>query len=222
MSLLEWTALDYAPPDRIAGHGAVLERFAPKRHAAELFAANGTDVEMWRYMPCGPFADFTDYRGWADQVAAWDDPAFYAIRADGPWIGVASLMRIDRGNGVIEIGNIAFSAALKRTRLATAALHLMIAQAFEAGFRRVEWKCNAENAPSRRAALRLGFSFEGVFRQHMVVKGRNRDTAWFAMVDGDWPAIRDAHLAWLDPENFDGDGRQRRALGGFAPMAGRH
>ncbi|MEM7643048.1 MAG: GNAT family protein [Pseudomonadota bacterium] len=213
MSLAQWRELDYAPPARMAGHGAVLERLDPARHAGDLFAANGADPEMWRYMHCGPFADFDTYRAWADGAAASADPAFYGIRGDGPWIGVASLMRIDRGNGVIEIGNIAFSGALKRTRNATAALHLMIAQAFEAGFRRVEWKCNAENAASRRAALRLGFGYEGTFRQHMVVKGRNRDTAWFAIVDGDWPAIRAAHLAWLDPGNFDGDGQQRKPLG---------
>lgn len=212
MSLSDWTALTYDPPQRLAGHGAALERLHPSRHAADLFAANGPDVEMWRYMPDGPFADLDAYRAWADKAAASPDPAFYAIRGDGPWIGVASLMRIDRGNGVIEIGNIAFSGALKRTRTATAALHLMVAQAFAAGFRRVEWKCNAQNAPSRRAALRLGFALEGIFRQHMVVKGLNRDTAWYAMIDGDWPKIQAAHLAWLDPSNFDGDGRQITAL----------
>ncbi|MEM7489536.1 MAG: GNAT family protein [Pseudomonadota bacterium] len=213
MTALDWHPLDYDPPARLAGHGAVLERLDPGRHGRDLFASNGADAEMWRHMPYGPFADPDAYHAWAEGAAASDDPAFYAIRGDdGPWTGVASLMRIDRGNGVIEIGHIALSAALRRTRTATAALHLMIAQAFETGFRRVEWKCNAENGASRRAAARLGFAYEGTFRQHMVVKDRNRDTAWFAILDGDWPAIRTAHLAWLDPANFDGSGWQVRAM----------
>lgn len=121
-------------------------------------------------------------------------------------------MRIDRESGVVEIGNIAFSPGLQRTPAATEAIHLLLEHAFASGFRRVEWKCNAENGPSRRAAARYGFAFEGTFRQHMVVKGRNRDTAWFALLDGEWPDLRTAHRAWLDPANFDDAGAQRRTL----------
>ncbi|MEM7710595.1 MAG: GNAT family protein [Pseudomonadota bacterium] len=210
---LDWTPpTDYVPPARMDGRGTVLERFDAARHGPDLYAANGAGPDMWRYLSYGPFAHAAAYMAWAEGAAASADPAFYAIRGAGGWAGLASLMRIDRANGVIEIGHVAFSPALQRTRAATAALHLMIAQAFAGGFRRVEWKCDAGNAPSRQAAARLGFAYEGTFRQHMVVKGRNRDTAWFAMLDGDWPGVLAAHLAWLDPANFDADGRQRRAL----------
>ncbi|MEL7183862.1 MAG: GNAT family protein, partial [Pseudomonadota bacterium] len=140
------------------------------------------------------------------------DPFYYAIGDGTGWRGVAAYLRMDRANGVVEIGCIVLSPALQRTRAATEALHLMIAAAFDGGVRRVEWKCNAENAASRRAALRLGFTYEGTFRQHMVVKGRNRDTAWFALLDRDWPLIAAKHQAWLAPGNFDAQGRQRTAL----------
>jgi RimJ/RimL family protein N-acetyltransferase len=131
----------------------------------------------------------------------------------GKATGWASYMRINPTHGVIEVGNILFSPALQRTRAATEAMYLMARHIFDdLGYRRYEWKCNAENAPSRRAALRFGFTFEGIFRQHMVVKGHNRDTAWFAMLDHEWPARKRAFEAWLQPENFDDSGRQRRSL----------
>lgn len=189
-----------------------LERLTPD-HAAALHAANPRDAEHWAYMAYGPFDDLQTYRDWIETVAAGDDPAFYAI--DGPegWAGVASFMRVDRANGVIEIGNIALSPSLQRTPEATEALHLMIDHCFAAGFRRVEWKCNAGNAPSRRAALRLGFTYEGTFRQHMIVRVQNRDTAWFAIIDADWPRLRAAHRSWLAPANFGAAGRQKRPLG---------
>lgn len=143
-----------------------------------------------------------------------DDPLFYAIKnlETGHWEGVASYMRIAPAAGSIEVGSIAFSPALQRTRAATEAMYLMMAWAFEAGYRRYEWKCNALNMPSRRAAQRLGFSYEGVFRQAAVVKGRNRDTAWFAAIDSEWSSLKEAFEAWLAPSNFDDQGQQRESL----------
>jgi RimJ/RimL family protein N-acetyltransferase len=136
--------------------------------------------------------------------------------ATGKAAGYASWMRIDEGNGVVEVGNIQLSPALQRTTAATEAMYLMARHIFEElGYRRYEWKCNALNEPSRRAALRLGFSFEGVFRQHMVIKGANRDTAWFAMLDSEWPARKRAFAQWLAPENFDESGKQRLSLEDF-------
>ncbi len=208
-----WRPLEWTAPAALQGRYARLERLDVADHAEALQAANPVDAAHWQFMPCGPFADFEVYRAWAEVSAASVDPAFYAVRGAAGWTGVASLMRIDRGNGVIEIGNIAFSPGLQRTPAATEAIHLLMDHAFGSGFRRLEWKCNALNAPSRRAAARYGFEYEGTFRQHMVVKGLNRDTAWFAVVDGDWPRLRRAHLAWLDPASFDGDGAQRASLG---------
>ncbi|WP_179378841.1 GNAT family N-acetyltransferase [Jannaschia marina] len=207
----QWRPLDWSPPAALDGRHTRLERLSPEAHGAALHRANPADAAHWAYMPYGPFMSEAAYLDWAAQAAASDDPAFYAIAADGDWRGVASFMRIDRTHGVIEIGNIALSPALQRTVAATEALHLMIDHAFAAGFRRLEWKCNAGNTPSRRAALRLGFTFEGIFRQHMVVKGGNRDTAWFSILDGEWPRLRAAHRAWLDPANFV-DGVQRQSM----------
>jgi RimJ/RimL family protein N-acetyltransferase len=144
------------------------------------------------------------------------DPLFFAVvdAASGRAAGVASYLRIDPVNGVIEVGHLAFAPQLQRTRVATEAMYLMMKHAFSLGYRRYEWKCDALNAPSRRAAERLGFTFEGVFRQAIVYKGRSRDTAWFSVIDSEWPVLETAFLAWLDPDNFDADGRQRRSLRG--------
>ena len=211
MTLADWTPLDWTPPGALDGEHARLERLGPQ-HIDALHATNPQEAEHWRWMPYGPFPDRAVYALWAKGAAASDDPAFYAIHGPGGWTGVASFMRVDRANGVIEIGGIALSPPLQRTPAATEAIHLMIDHAFAAGFRRVEWKCNARNAPSMLAAARYGFTFEGTFRQHMVVKGENRDTAWFAIIDADWPRLRDAHRAWLAPGNFRADGRQKRRL----------
>lgn len=202
-------------PARIAGRFVALERLDPARHADALFAANGAGAAMWDYMGYGPFPDAEAYRQWQDGAAASLDPVFYAIcdPQTGQPGGVAAFLRIERAHGSIEIGHIAISPPMQRTPAASEAIMLMIAWAFEAGYRRVEWKCDALNAPSMRAAARYGFTHEGVFRQHMIVKGRNRDTAWWAITDADWPAIQAAHRAWLAAENFDQAGRQRRALG---------
>jgi RimJ/RimL family protein N-acetyltransferase len=172
------------------------------------------DPGLWDYLPYGPF----DERGWADWLAAAaasDDPLFFAVvdRGCGRPVGQGSYLRIEPGDGVIEIGHLAFGADLRRTRGATEAVYLLARHAFdELGYRRLEWKCNALNSRSRAAAARFGFAFEGVFRQHMVVKGRNRDTAWYAIVDRDWPGVRAGFEAWLRPENFDAGGRPRAPL----------
>lgn len=207
-----WTPLTFEPAIALQGRSARLERLSIDAHAEELFAANAIDPGIWRFMPYGPFATFGAYRGWVAAASVSEDPVFYAIAGDAGWSGVASYLRIDRDNGVIEIGHIALTPQVQRTRAATEAIHLMIDQAFASGFRRVEWKCNAANAASRRAAYRYGFTYEGTFRQHMITKGANRDTAWFAILDGDWPRLRAAHLAWLDPANFDASGQQLRSM----------
>lgn len=201
-------------PARIEGRHVTLERLDPERHAEDLFAANQGQDWVWDYMGYGPFADLAAYRDWQAAVAAKADPCFYALRdhAGGRIGGLASFLRIDRANGVIEIGHILISPAMQRRPAVTEAISLMIGWAFDAGYRRVEWKCDALNAPSRRAALRYGFAFEGIFRQHMIYKGRNRDTAWFAIIDRDWPALALAHQAWLAPGNFDTGGEQRQSL----------
>ncbi len=172
---------------------------------------------MWTYLPYGPFEDGDAYRAWLDRAAGgW--PLYFAIVAGEPGqtgqaAGVAAFLRAKPAGGSIEVGHLAFSPALQRTRAATEAMALMMATAFdELGYRRYEWKCDALNAPSRRAALRLGFVYEGTFRQATVVRGRNRDTAWFSVTDTEWPRLQAAFRLWLEPANFGPDGRQRIAL----------
>ncbi len=189
-----------------------LERLDPARHAADLHAAWAGHDALWDYLPYGPFVDLAATTAHLAACAAKPDPWFLAILLHGRAVGVASFLRIDPAMGSIEIGHICLSPALQGQTAATRAFALMAAWAFARGYRRYEWKCDALNLPSRRAAGRLGFSFEGVFRQAAVIKGRNRDTAWFAMTDGDWPAVGAAYAAWLDPANFDAQGRQRQAL----------
>ena len=169
-------------------------------------------------LPDGPYASEAKFREAIEAKQAAANAVFMAIeaRTSGRTEGYASYMRMDPANGVIEVGNILLAPSLQRTTAATEAMFLMARHVFEdLGYRRYEWKCNAKNEPSRRAALRLGFTFEGIFRQHMVVKGQNRDTAWFSMLDSEWPARRKAFEAWLDEKNFDGEGRQRQKLQGF-------
>ncbi len=199
---------------RLQGRTVRLERLDAAAHAADLFRANAADDAIWDYLPYGPFADPAGYRAWVADMAARTDPFFYAIRplATGRAGGVASYLRVTPEAGSIEVGHINLSPDLQRTPAATEALFLMMDWAFSAGYRRYEWKCDARNLPSRRAAERFGFSYEGIFRQAAVVKGRNRDTAWFAVIDKDWPALRAAYAAWLDPENFDAAGQQRLRL----------
>lgn len=183
-------------------------------HAPGLYAAhaNDTDGRMWTYVPNGPYSSEAEYRSWVWDAAASADPLHFAIVTEKGPVGTASYLRIAPAAGSIEVGYITYSPLLQRTRAATEAMYLMMRWVFEAGYRRYEWKCNALNAPSRRAAQRYGFSYEGTFRQALIVKGRNRDTAWYGAIDSDWPAIQSAMETWLDPDNFDADGRQRQAL----------
>jgi RimJ/RimL family protein N-acetyltransferase len=194
-----------------------LEPIDPDRHAADLHRANLEDAEhrIWTYLAYGPFETQTDYRAWLAAACLTDDPLFQAVidGAQGTAAGVASFLRIDPPAGVIEVGHINFAPALQTTTAATEAMYLMMRRVFdELGYRRYEWKCDALNARSRRAAERLGFRFEGVFRQATLYKGRNRDTAWFSILDTEWPALRGAFEVWLDPNNFDAGGRQRQSL----------
>ncbi|MFN3615046.1 MAG: GNAT family N-acetyltransferase, partial [Rubrimonas sp.] len=193
---------------------ARLEPLDADRHGPALFQANAADDRIWTYLPYGPFADPAAYRAWLADAAARTDPLFFAVidKATGRAAGVLSFLRIDPDAGSIEVGHICYAPALQRTRAGTEAQFLAMRTAFDLGYRRYEWKCDALNAPSRALAARLGFSFEGVFRQATVVKGRNRDTAWFSVIDREWPALRGAFETWLDPENFDATGRQRASL----------
>ncbi len=210
---------NWTPPP--APSGAVLQgRYArldplDLGHAGDLHRAYAGQDALWDYMTCGPFDSEAAYARWVRATIADPQHLFYAITdiERGSVGGVASYLRIDPEAGSIEVGSINFGADLQRTRAATEAMALMMGWAFDAGYRRYEWKCNALNAPSRRAAQRLGFSYEGVFRQAMVVKGRNRDTAWFAAIDSEWPALRTAFETWLAPQNFDRQGRQIQRLG---------
>ena len=180
-------------------------------HAPALVAA--ADDAVWHYLSYGPWESAAAYAAWIEAEAAGEDPLFFAVLVDGSPRGVVSFLRIDRDNGSIEIGHIWYAPSVQRSRATTEAAYLLARTAFdELGYRRFEWKCNALNEPSRRAAERFGFTYEGTFRQHMVVKGGNRDTAWFSIVDGEWPAIRAEFERWLDPANFDEDGVQRSRL----------
>jgi RimJ/RimL family protein N-acetyltransferase len=200
----------------LSGRTCAVEPLDVRRHCKWLFEANALDTEArtWTYLAYGPFPSLDDYEAWFRNAASSADPIFFAIvdRVSGRAVGIASYLRIDPANGSIEIGHLHFSPLLQRTAAATEALFLMIDRAFELGYRRVEWKCNSLNAPSRRSAQRLGFSFEGVFRQAAVVKGRNRDTAWYSIIDTEWPALREAFVRWLAPANFTAAGSQILAL----------
>ncbi len=209
-----WTAPQR--PQRLAMQGqfARLEPLRADEHAALLYRSYAGHERMWDYMPNGPFSSAAQYHRWVRDAEKSEDPLFFAIKNldSGDWEGTASFLRIAPEAGSIEVGYIAMSPALQGTRAGTEAMYLMMAWAFDAGYRRYEWKCNALNKASRKAAQRLGFSYEGVFRQAMVVKGRNRDTAWFAAIDSEWPALKEAFAAWLRPANFDDTGRQKENL----------
>jgi RimJ/RimL family protein N-acetyltransferase len=209
----------WAPPPRpaeavITGRAVQLEPLSADQHAADLFRAFSGHDALWDYLPYGPFASASAYHRWAKEREAGDDPRFYVLRdlATGHCGGIASYLRISPEAGSIEVGHICIAPELQRGLAATEAMWLMMDWAFRAGYRRYEWKCNALNMASRRAAQRLGFSYEGVFRNHLVVKGRNRDTAWFAVTDGDWPALSEAFRAWLARANFDATGNQKERL----------
>ncbi|MEN2427681.1 GNAT family N-acetyltransferase [Chromobacterium vaccinii] len=213
---VEWEGAQHPPRSLLAGRYCRVEPLSLERHGAQLFdelhrMPGGAN---WAYLSHGPFSRLEDWRQWVAANAALDDPQFYAIvdARDGAAIGLCSYLRIAPADGSIEVGFLNFSPRLQRSRLATEAMYLMMRNAFELGYRRYEWKCDAQNAPSVKAALRLGFTFEGLFRQARVNKGRNRDTAWFSILDHEWPARRAALEAWLDEGNFDAEGRQRASL----------
>jgi RimJ/RimL family protein N-acetyltransferase len=223
-----WTPPPRPPNENLEGRTCRLEPLDAARHAESLHRANLLDRDRrnWTYLPYGPFEQLEDYLAWVESVAGKHDPQFFAIVGEGAVplspedpgkkgygpLGVASYLRIDPGAGSIEVGHINYSPLLQRTVAATEAMYLMMRCAFELGYRRYEWKCHALNTPSRAAAQRLGFSYEGIFRQARVDKGRNRDTAWYAMIDREWPALDRAFQQWLAPANFDTEGRQRMPL----------
>jgi RimJ/RimL family protein N-acetyltransferase len=217
MDLSAWRGVPR--PERVVMEGryARLEPLDPSRHGADLLAsaqAPGAD-DRFRYLFEDAPSDAASFTPWLEKACAGIDPLFFAVidKATGRAEGRQALMRIDPVHGVIEIGSILWGPAIARSRIATEALYLFAAYAFDTlGYRRFEWKCNDLNEPSKRAALRFGFTFEGVFRHHMVAKGRNRDTAWFAVIDSDWPRLKAGYEAWLQPNNFDKAGQQRSKL----------
>jgi RimJ/RimL family protein N-acetyltransferase len=215
LPLLDWKPV--ALPSSVTLHGqyVMLEPLNADLHAADLWnAVRGHDA-VWDWLSDGPYATEAEFRKGIEKKQAATDALFLAIlsEANGCAEGYASYMRIDPAHGVIEVGNILLTPPLQKTTAATEAMYLMARYVFEdLGYRRYEWKCNAKNEPSRRAALRLGFTFEGIFRQHMVIKGRNRDTAWFSMLDSEWLAHKKAFEEWLDLGNFDNEGRQKSKL----------
>lgn len=184
-------------------------------HSSDLYTAFREDAEdrIWTYLPNGPYHDAEAFRGWVHEAMTWDDPLMHAILVDGRAVGHASYLRISPVNAVIEVGFINLSPVLQRTCAATEFQYLMMRRVFdELGYRRYEWKCDALNAPSRKAAERLGFTYEGTFRKATHYKGRNRDTAWFSILDSDWPKLKLRFEKWLSPDNFDTLGHQIKAL----------
>ena len=213
----DWAPRQRPPLSPMDGRYCRVEALDPQRHARDLYAAYSADREgqMWTYLPWGPYADFDAFLAATKAGLGRQDFVTYTIieAAGGNAVGIASYLNINPSAGSIEVGGITYSPALQRTPGGTEAMYLMMRRAFdELGYRRYEWKCNALNAPSRAAAERYGFRYEGLFRQADVVKGRNRDTAWYSIIDSEWPAIKTAFERWLDPGNFDADGRQRRSL----------
>ena len=214
--------VDSSPAQRprrttLSGRLVTLTPLDPNVHGDALYDATRGEANdwLWLYLFEGPFPDRAAFDAHLRRMAASEDPLFFAIldRASGPAVGYAAYMRIEPVHRVIEVGSILYTPQLQQTALATEAMYLMARHVFEdLGYRRYEWKCNALNAPSRRAALRFGFTFEGIFRQHMIVKGRNRDTAWFSMLDSEWPARKESFERWLDAANFGADGRQKISL----------
>jgi len=212
-----WTAPPIPPRTTLEGRYARLEPFATARHARDLWDAQQDpgDAARWTYLFSGPYKSFEEYEKWCVVSETSKDPQFYAIVdiASGRAVGSCGLMRIEPKHGVIEIGNIYFSGRLARTRAASESMYLLMNYVFELGYRRYEWKCDSCNLPSRAAATRFGFTYEGMFRQAIVVKGRNRDTSWYAIVDGDWKrGLKNAYLHWLDAANFDASGHQKVSL----------
>ena len=215
-ALDSWRPPQHPPRDPLVGYFCRVEPLDLNRHAAPLYEANALDTEgrSWTYLPYGAFKTLERYLSWMNDYCRRSDPSVHALvtNTTGKAVGVASYLRITPASGSIEVGHINYSPLLQRTPAATEAMYLMMKRAFELGYRRYEWKCDALNAKSRAAAQRLGLSFEGVFRQATVYKGRNRDTAWYAAIDQEWPTLKDAFLRWLNPSNFNARGKQRIRL----------
>jgi RimJ/RimL family protein N-acetyltransferase len=214
--VINWKIPLRPPREIMVGRFSRVEPISVEEHASDLFEAYSADAEnrIWTYLPYGPFATFDLYRTWMERTCLGDDPLLYAIidAKTGKSSGTAGYLRIDPKNGVIEVGHVNYSPALQRSPAATEAMYLMMKHVFELGYRRYEWKCDALNQKSRRAARRLGFSYEGIFRQAVLHKGRNRDTAWFSVIDQEWPVLKKAYEQWLDPSNFNGTGQQKVRL----------
>ena len=211
-----WRPPPQPPRESLDGRYCTVEPLDPSRHLDSLFDANNRDPDSrhWTYLPYGPFASKEEYREWMEGTCLGPDPQFYAIvdtRLERA-VGLASYLRITPAIGSVEVGHLRFSSLLQRQPAATEAMFLMMENAFDLGYRRYEWKCDSLNEPSRTAAERLGFTFEGRFRQHTVVKGRNRDTDWLSVLDNEWPPLKAVFEQWLDPANFDDGNRQRTSF----------
>ncbi|WP_040546651.1 GNAT family N-acetyltransferase [Pedosphaera parvula] len=222
--LPNWQAPPYPLREPMQGRFCRLEPLNPDLHGPSLFAACSLDLEnrMWTYLPYGPFETFEAYHNWMVATYTGNDPLCFTIidqKLHRP-VGMAAYLRITPAAGSIEVGHVQFSPLLQRTPAATEAMYLMMERAFSLGYRRYEWKCDTLNAPSRAAAQRLGFQFEGIFRQAVVVKGRNRDTAWFSIIDSEWPILQQAFTRWLNPDNFDQQGNQKSRLSDFQQATG--
>jgi RimJ/RimL family protein N-acetyltransferase len=221
--LPDWTPRDSPARTPMEGQWARLEPLDAATHADSLFDAYAQDTtgRLWTYMFNGPFRDREEFRTFAESRASSRDPLFFTIvdRRTRRATGLAAYLRIEPAHGVIEVGHIAYSPALQRTATATDAMYLMMCRVFGLGYRRYEWKCDSLNAASQRAARRLGFTFEGIFRQAIVYKGRSRDTAWYSIIDREWPLLDAEYRRWLDPANFDASGRQRTPLAAAALLA---
>jgi RimJ/RimL family protein N-acetyltransferase len=220
VALPDWSGALAPTGESLVGLYCRVERIDVDRHAAELYEAYGDapDARDWTYLFTGPFATLESYEAYLMSVADLPDPMHYAVidLASGKAVGTFALMRIDAPNGVVEVGSINYSPRMKRTRISSEVMALLLKHVFEdLGNRRFEWKCDALNAPSRAAALRYGFSFEGIFRQAIVTRGRNRDTAWYSIIDTDYPGLRTAYGHWLKPTNFGRSGQQVTPLGTF-------
>jgi RimJ/RimL family protein N-acetyltransferase len=213
--LPDWKPPPFPPHTPLVGRYCRLEPLQVASHAQALWRAQAeeTTSSRWTYLFNGPFADYAAFETWLTGAQDSRDPQFYAIVVDGQAVGIAAYMRIEPRHGVIEVGNVYYSPSLAKTRAATEAIFLFLSNAFDLGYRRFEWKCDSHNLPSRAAAARYGFTYEGKFRQAIVYKARSRDTTWFSIIDADWNAgLKQAYLRWLDPGNFDAQGAQQLRL----------
>lgn len=218
-TLNDWQGAKPVSPLSQAGSLCRIEPINLEKHAVDLFETCVSDEseQLWTYMASHSFTTLAEFQDWMQKKCLSDDPLFHALidRRSGKAVGMAALMRIDQEHGVVEIGNILYSTLVQKTTLVTEAMYLFMRHVFELGYRRYEWKCDALNEPSVRAAKRLGFKYEGIFRQALVYKNRNRDTAWFSILDHEWPRVKHGYEQWLQPKNFDESGAQKKRLQDF-------